>query len=197
MTLFYLGEFAAAPEHLEQGNALYDLRQNRSHASVQDPGVSCLSYIAWILWILGYPEQARQKCRDMLTRAQTLSHPYSLAFALTFVSVFHSVFREAQATQAHAEAALQLSTAQGFPLWIATGAILRGWALTGQGHGDAGMEQLWQDLAAYNAALRLPLAHRLPGTQLAGDEGLDYGNGPIRLQTRFNNPAVISTWENF
>ena len=32
MTLFYLGEFALAREHLEQGIALYDPQQHRSHA---------------------------------------------------------------------------------------------------------------------------------------------------------------------
>ena len=45
-TLIYLGEFAAAQAHLEQGMALYDPQQHRAHAFRygQDPGVVCRSY---------------------------------------------------------------------------------------------------------------------------------------------------------
>src|SRR5690606_39116242 len=36
----------------------------------------------------------------------------------------------------------------------------------------------------------------LPYLQLAGDEGLDHGNGPICLRARMNDPAVIAAWED-
>ena len=55
-TLFHLGEFVQAREHLEQGVALYDVRQHHSAALLyggQDPGVMSLSYTAWALWFLG------------------------------------------------------------------------------------------------------------------------------------------------
>ena len=149
MTVFYLGEFLTAQEHLEQGIALYAPLQHHPHASVQDPGVACMSYAAWVLWVLGYPDQTRQRTHEMLTLAQELSHPYSLAFGLTFAAVLHSIRREERETQARAEAALQLATAQGFALWVATGIILRGWALTAQGQGEEGMMQFRQGLAAY------------------------------------------------
>ncbi len=111
MTVFYLGEFLTAQEHLEQGIALYAPLQHHPHASVQDPGVACMSYAAWVLWVLGYPDQARQRTHEMLTLTQELSHPYSLAFGLTFAAVLHSIRREERETQARAEAALQLATA--------------------------------------------------------------------------------------
>ena len=38
---------------------------------------------------------------------------------------------------------------QGFPHWEAWGTLLRGWALAEQGHGDAGLAQIHQGLAAY------------------------------------------------
>ena len=59
-TLFWLGEFAPARVHLEQGIALYDPQQHRSLAFLYgtDPAVVCLSYAAWALWLLGYPDQA-------------------------------------------------------------------------------------------------------------------------------------------
>jgi predicted ATPase len=50
-----------------------------------------------------------------------------------------------------AEAAVALSTEQGFPLWIGLGTILRGWALAMQGQGEEGMAQLRQGIAAWRA----------------------------------------------
>src|SRR5262249_52069730 len=62
-TLFWLGEFATARGHLEQGITLYDVQQHRPLAFLYgtDPAVICLSYAAWALWLLGYPDQARQR----------------------------------------------------------------------------------------------------------------------------------------
>src|SRR5262249_56418251 len=66
----YLGELALARMHLEQGIALYDPKQHCSYTSLYggaDPGVACLSYVAWVLWLLGYPDQALQRNRETLT----------------------------------------------------------------------------------------------------------------------------------
>jgi predicted ATPase len=51
----------------------------------------------------------------------------------------------------HAEAAVALTTAQGFPLWVAIGTIFCGWARAMQGQGEAGMAQVHQGIAAYRA----------------------------------------------
>ena len=80
-TLFWLGEFAPAQGHLEQAIALYDFQQHRLWRSCMglDPAVVCLSYAAWALWLLGYPDQARRRSAEALTLAQELSHSPSLA----------------------------------------------------------------------------------------------------------------------
>ena len=51
----------------------------------------------------------------------------------------------------HAEAAVALSTEQGFPHWANQGTIFRGWALAMQGQGEAGMAQVRQGIAANRA----------------------------------------------
>src|SRR5262249_33379731 len=117
-TLFHLGELAPAREHLEQALALYDFHQHRAHAFLygQDPGVFGLSYAAWVLWSLGYPDQALQRSHEALTLARELTHPYSLASALVFSAWLHQYLREAHLTQAQAEAAVTLSSEHGFPV---------------------------------------------------------------------------------
>ena len=91
-SMFHLGELAPARIQFEQGIALYDAQRHRSHVSLYgiDPGVFGLSYAAWVLWSLGYPDQALQRSQEALTLAQELSHPHNLAPALVFVPGFIS-----------------------------------------------------------------------------------------------------------
>ena len=103
------------------------------------------------LWPLGYPDQALKRSQEALTLARELAHPYSLAYALGFAARLHQFRREGQQTHEQAEAAITLSTEQGFPLWLAVGTILRGWALAEQGQEEEGIAQIRQGLAGLRA----------------------------------------------
>jgi predicted ATPase len=153
-TLYHLGEFTRGRAHLEQGLALYD-RQQHQHLAFRygmDIGVWCLSYGAWPLWQLGYPDQALTRSNEALTLAQELSHPLSLAAALGYAAMLHYSRREGPATQERAEANMALASEKGFPQYLAVGMIMRGWALAMQGQGEEGIAQLRQGLAAHRAA---------------------------------------------
>ncbi|MBI3330002.1 MAG: hypothetical protein HYZ81_25260 [Nitrospinae bacterium] len=152
-SLCWRGQVAEAREHLEQAIALYDPQQHRAHAFRygRDPGADCRAYAAWVLWWLGYPDQGQQRLQEVLPLAQALSHPFSLAMAMVESAIAHLMRREADATQARAEAAIAISAEQGFPLWLAFGPVLRGWALAVQGQDEEGIEQLRQGLAAWRA----------------------------------------------
>jgi predicted ATPase len=153
-SLYCLGDLISAREHLEQGVALYDPQQHRALAFLyggSDPGIICLSLAAWVLWMLGHPDQALQKSREALTLAQELSHPHSLPFAFCFAAELHQFRREGQAAQERAEAAITLCTEQGFPFWLARGIITQGWTLAEQGQEKEGIAQIRQGLAAYRA----------------------------------------------
>ena len=67
--------------------------------------------------------------------------------------------QDVPAVHEQAEAAVALATTQGFPLWVALGTSLHGWALALQGQGEAGRAQVRQGIAAYRAtgaALHVP-----------------------------------------
>jgi TOMM system kinase/cyclase fusion protein len=151
--LLWLGEFARARAHAEQGIACYDPQQHRAQAFLygNDPGVCCRSFAALALWVLGYPDQAQQRSEEALAWAQELAHPFSLAFALQHAARLHQLRREEALTQARAEATIALATEQGFVLWLAHAPVVRGWALAEQGRAAEGLAQIRQGIAARQA----------------------------------------------
>jgi predicted ATPase len=155
--LFSLAELTLARMHFEQGIALYDRQRQGSLAVLygQDPGVGCLRYLARILWLLGYPDQALQRIQEALILAQTLAHPQSLAEALCHMAHIHRLRREVPQTLQWAEAAMAHATEQGFPVWLSIGMSLQSWALAMQSQGAQGMAQMHKVLASVQAAGRV------------------------------------------
>jgi predicted ATPase len=148
-----LGALPAARQHLEAGIALYTPDQRRAPVfrMGQDPGVGCRAYAAWTLWVLGYPEQALACLHEALALAHELSHPPSLAWARCWAADVYQFRGDVPAVHEHAEAAVALSTEQGFPQWVAHGTSVRGWALAMQGQGEEGLIQVRQGIAAWRA----------------------------------------------
>jgi len=181
-TCFCLGELLPARSHLEEGIAHYNPAQRRSPVfwAGQDPGVACRVYAALTLWLLGYPDQALAHAREGLALATELVHPFSHAFALAVVSMVERLCRDRQSVYDHADAAVTLSTEQGFPSWLALGTFSRGWALTALGQREEGMIQLRQgctDWRAIGTELLVPyfLTHLAEGYGALNhvDEALD------------------------
>src|SRR5437588_8698696 len=59
-------------------------------------------------------EQALKRSQEAVALAEGLSHPFSLAYALGTAARFHLLRREEQVARERAEAAITLSTEQGF-----------------------------------------------------------------------------------
>jgi class 3 adenylate cyclase/predicted ATPase len=153
-TSFVLGAVTTAHTHYRQGIQLYDSQQHCAAVVLygEAAGVICRSQGAWALWCLGYLDQGRAQNDEAVTLAQQLAHPYSLAYALNWAGMFHQFRREWYATQECVEAAIRLATEQGFPLYRAMGALLRGWALAQQaGQAQEGIAQLTQGLTVWRA----------------------------------------------
>ena len=150
--LCYLGEFGASREQLQSARALFADQSERylDYGSI-DAGVACLGIGAHTLWYLGYPEQALQTSREALTRAKAISHPLSMASALSWAARVHQLCRDSAGTQEQAEAVLTLANAQGFPQWAAQGTLLKGWARAQQGDGANGIEQILSGLGEWRA----------------------------------------------
>ena len=155
LTAFRLGAFADARVHLERAVDIYDPSihgpENAQGVIGQDPGVASLAFLAWMLWHLGYPDQALQRSQAAIALAREISHPYSLVFALHFGTSVHRFRREGALAQTQAEGVVALASEQGFPYFHAAGTYLRGWALAEQGHVEEGIadmlegRRIWQE----------------------------------------------------
>jgi DNA-binding SARP family transcriptional activator/predicted ATPase len=153
-TLYWQGEFAAAREHLERVMALYQPAHHESHVAGfgEDAGVTSGSYTSWVLWFLGFPDQARQASAQTLALARQLGHPFSLAYALTFATILHCRLRQPEEALALAQETLSLASKHGFPLWQIGATLARGWALAMQNRCE-GAESMRQCVEATRAAM--------------------------------------------
>jgi predicted ATPase len=139
--LWWFGELSAARTHLEQAIALDDLHQDRTGAG--------RIFAAMVLWLLGYPEQARERSQEHLALARERARPPNLTVALFWAAWLHLYRREGPLAQERA--CISLATEYGFALWVALGTIMRGGALVLQGQGEAGIVHLRQGLAAWRS----------------------------------------------
>ncbi len=145
------GEFVEAREHAEQGIALYTAYRNQSSAwQAHHFGVGCLNCITWVLWSLGYPDQALSRAQESLTMAEQIALPMTRAEALGYLARFYQTLGEQPAAEEQANTMVTLCTEEGFPLWRAEGTIVQGWALVEQGR-EEGAAQILQGLADYRA----------------------------------------------
>ena len=111
----------------------------------------CLASLAHVLLILGHPEQALARSRESLAYARELSHPYTAVVALGSACIFRQLLRDRQSARDQAEAVIALATEQGFPLYRATGIVVRGWALVDSEKAEDGIAEIRRGLADHAA----------------------------------------------
>jgi len=153
VTLFRVGEFAAALQHAEQGVVLYD-QGRHSPLAVRggfDLGANLRTGGAWALWMLGYPDRAVSWSSEAVALARELGHQHTLAQILYHTARLHQFRRDPQAVAEHAEACVAVSVEHGFSFWRADGAKLLGWALAMEGSPAEGLSRLRESLVAYRA----------------------------------------------
>jgi predicted ATPase len=148
---FFIGDLAAVREHTERALAIYHTTERRPlplHA-MEDPRVGSLSFQAWALWYLGYPDQALQRVQEALALGQELASPYNRAFTLSFATWLHQLRGDREAVRERAETTIALSNEHGFPFWLSLGTVLSGWAMSAQGQHEEGVARILRGIAVH------------------------------------------------
>jgi predicted ATPase len=103
-------------------------------------GVDCRvrahGYAAWILWLLGYPEQALASSTAALALTQNLANPFVSLWVSSIVSTMHGWLGDLPALQEYAETVIAQAQEQGSVMCKAEGTILRSVATAGLGHDE-------------------------------------------------------------
>ena len=140
-TAMVLGDLPQARLYLEKGIGYYDLERARSAPILAgpQPGVECLGNLSWVLWFLGYPDQALARSEQMLAVARELGQPFSLACALFFAGELRAFRREPEMVREINDELLELSTRQEFPYWRIMATAQRGWLRAQEGKAEEGV----------------------------------------------------------
>jgi len=141
-TCLWRGEFGTAREHLEQAIAVYHRDIPRFLPMPNASVVASRSQISWVLWMLGYPEQAHARSEEALELANRLGRPFSIAFALMYAIALAHLRRDYTTIRLRAEALVEIARENGFPYWSAVASMIIGRVLVGEGNHAVGIMQM-------------------------------------------------------
>jgi hypothetical protein len=84
MSFLHTGEIEEGRVHLDRAIALYDPAEHRPLATRfgHDSGMAILCFRSAALWLLGYPEAARNDADDALKHAREIGQAATLMYAL-------------------------------------------------------------------------------------------------------------------
>ena len=145
--LFLIGELASARDHLSNSLKLCDAARHGSMAPLTSQ-----TYLALASTLLGDIDRGLAFGQDAVHLAEQLRHPHSLCNALAFLAGVHVVCGDAEAAYPVAERTVVLASEYAFPLWLAGGQMLRGWASSNLGHVEEGLAEIRKSVKALEAA---------------------------------------------
>ena len=151
--LMYAGRFASSRSHLEKAIALLDPTSDRAlvdQAGVY-PRVTTQSTLEYVLFFLGYPDQALTESKAAIAEARRLAHLPSLALTLGCGTMLCLFLKDDVVLGEWVDQMNGVATEQGFAFWRAYGTICCGWIKVQNGDAAEGLPVLRSGLAAYRA----------------------------------------------
>ncbi len=164
--LFYLGELSRARKHLEEADSLYESAKHRALAWLygQEPGMTTRSYLAWTMWILGYPDQAADHSRETVRLAREVDHSLSKGHGICFAAIHAHLSQNWGAFRELAAELVVIGRERNLRFWLPIGRVLSGLVHTKDGESEAGLAEMRsgiRDLIAANNKLNLTILYRL------------------------------------
>ena len=124
------------------------------------PQIGCLCHKALIEWLYGEIAFCQATIEEAIALAKALNDVHGLAVALNYATVLGYLEHNPTKVERLATDLIELSTRQNFALWLAYGAVYRGWARSALGdkaEGTSWIHHGIEGLRATGSALNLPL----------------------------------------
>jgi predicted ATPase len=157
-TRVHHGELSAALEHTRLGLSIY--RREKHHPLAQqygnhDPGVCALSFAAWALALLGYPEQSTKRLREAIDLAESLDHPYTRVACREYALWIALTLRDVSSVGEHVRERARAMGELGNPPGDYTRGWLDGWEMLQRGETPEGIARMRRGIDAMLAAEEL------------------------------------------
>jgi class 3 adenylate cyclase/predicted ATPase len=158
LTCMSLGELCTAKEHLEIGLSYYDPEQHRQlvYQCGEDPRYEGLHFLGVVNWLMGYPDQAKERTEAAIAWARELAYDHSIAHTLFYAAVVAQFRGDLESLQVRAEELVALSTRQSMPEWLALGTIFSGALMIEQGEAERGTEQIVKGAGIWGPSILTP-----------------------------------------
>jgi class 3 adenylate cyclase/tetratricopeptide (TPR) repeat protein len=149
------GEYLSARRHLERASGIGPQAQA---AIIADRSIAlglpnCLGHLAFVLWILGYSDKAREPDRRIVSLLQAPLDPYAHVLGAYHVVGLHCDFlRDNQIARAEPEEGLTQSIRHGLHVGTAFGLLSLGRVMVAEGDFDDGIAKIAEGLRALDTA---------------------------------------------
>lgn len=158
---FLMGAFDESAELLARGLGRYETLRDPADASALRADVGILLHCAasHAAWFLKREETALAREREARELADRLANPFARAAALVYGAMLQQYRNERDLAEERAAGAVAQAEELGFPHYLATARVVRGWAMAERGDPGAGIAEIRSALEAYDAigsALRKP-----------------------------------------
>ena len=125
---FFRGDLRTSQAHLGHSLRLSDIEHSPTPLffGEHDPRLRHNVWSMWLLWALGYADQAQQHGQAAVALVQQEDHRPNVVFVANATTLFAQYRRDTAATDAGANALMAAAAAQGFGRRVEYGRILRG-----------------------------------------------------------------------
>jgi predicted ATPase/DNA-binding winged helix-turn-helix (wHTH) protein len=150
-----LGDQVSARRHIGHMLANFVQSNQRSHEAIRfqsDQRVAACNYLARILWLQGFPDEATRTAKDAVDEACEINHAVSLCYALAHAACSIMLWvGDLAAAERYIVMLLDHSTRHTLPSWGALGRTFQGVLAIRRGDVDRGLSQLQVGLHEFGA----------------------------------------------
>jgi class 3 adenylate cyclase/predicted ATPase len=152
-SLVSMGNVVQGRVHLDRALALYDPARHRPLATRfgHDSRVAILSYRAWALWMLGYPDAALADIGQAVGFAIDIDHPATLMFALAAALVPQLLCGDYAKAKEMSDRFVALADEKRAAMWKAYSVMFRGSLLALTGSGADAVHTITAGIAAHRS----------------------------------------------
>ena len=142
--LLNVGEFEKSLDYMNYVIERYNPEEFFSQTFIygQDTGVMAYCWKAVLLYLLGYPDQAKKNGLEAISLARKLGHPFTLGYGLTISCELFWFLRDFEAVNKSTEELVPFSAEGGFVYWWGHGIFYQGERIALEGQVDEGIAQM-------------------------------------------------------